>query len=295
MEKLRIAFIGYGRRGRALLKPILQYMPDIEITAMCDEYEDRVKDGCKAVEESRGVRPFGTTDYRAAIERKDVDAVICATAWEAHADICIDSMLADKPVGVEVGGAYSLEQCYELIRTYEKTGIPCMMLENVCYDKNELTVLNMIKKGLFGELVHCEGAYRHDLREQVATGHIIRQYRQRNYMHRNCENYPSHELLPIMKNLNINRGNRLVSLVSMASKSVGITSFINEHHTEGFENRDFRFNQGDVVTTLIKCANGETVTLHLDTSLPRPYSRARVVQGTKGIWCEEKNGILLLM
>ena len=291
MEKLRIGFIGYGRRGPVLLTPILSHMPDIEIVGICDEYVDRVEKACDRVEAAKGYRPFGTLDYHELLEREDIDAIVCASSWESHVDICIDSMRAGKPCGVEVGGAYSLEQCFELIRTYEETKVPCMMLENCCYGKEELTVLNMIKKGLFGEIVHCEGGYRHDLREQVSTGHIERQYRQRNYMNRNCDNYPTHELLPIMKDLNVNRGNRMVSLVSMSSKAVGMNSYIKRFKGEDFKNADFAFAQGDVVTTMIKCMHGETITLHLDTTLPRPYSRAGVVQGTKGIWSEEKQGV----
>lgn len=291
MEKLRVGWIGYGRRGAALLTPILNHMPDIEIVGMCDEYEDRVESGCARVCAARGVRPFDTVDYRDLLERDDVDAIVCASSWESHVDICRDSMLAGKPCGVEVGGAYSVNQCWELIDTYEKTGVPCMMLENCCYGKEEMTVLNMIKKGLFGEMVHCEGGYRHDLRESISTGHEMRHYRQRNYMHRNCDNYPTHELLPIMKNLEVNRGNRLVTLVSMSSKAAGMNSYIKRLKGEDYKNANFAFAQGDVVTTMIKCAHGETITLHLDTTLPRPYSRDGLAQGTLAIWSEEKNGV----
>jgi len=227
------------------------------------------------------------------IERSDIDAIITPSAWEAHAQICVDSMLAGKPVATEVGGAYSIEQCWEMVRTHERTGVHCMMLENCCYGKEEMTVLNMVKKGLFGELVHCEGGYRHDLRDEIALGNENKHYRLRNYMNRNGELYPTHELGPIAKLLNINRGNRMVSLTSMASKAVGVNDWIKRNKGDDFENASFRFAQGDVVTTCIKCAHGETIVLTHDTTLPRGYSRGNVVQGTRGIWSEDRNGILL--
>jgi len=167
------------------------------------------------------------------------------------------------------------------------------MLENCCYNREEMTVLNMVKKGLFGELVHCEGGYRHDLRDEVALGNVNRHYRLKNYKHRNGDVYPTHEIGPIAKYLDINRGNRFISLTSTASKSVGIPQWIKDNKGEDFENANFKFALGDVVTTVIKCAHGETITLYHDTSLPRPYSRANLVQGTKGIWSEDKHAIYI--
>ncbi len=292
MEKLRIGIIGFGNRGKVLSKPILENMPDIDVIGICDKYADRVDFGCKLVEDARGVRPFGTTDYHEILKMENIDAVICSTDWEMHTQICLDCMNAGIPVGVEVGGAYSLDQCWELVHTYERTGTPCMMLENACYGDVELALLKMIKEGMFGELVHEEGGYRHDLRKQIADGHVDRHYRQRNYLNRNNHHYPSHELLPIMKNLNINRGNRMLTLVSMASKAAGMNSFGKRFRGEDSISASAKFAQGDVVHTLIKCAHGEVISLTNDTTLPRPYSRCRVVQGTLGVYTEEKYGVL---
>ncbi len=166
-----------------------------------------------------------------------------------------------------------------------------MMLENCCYGEEEMTVLNMIKKGMFGELIHCEGGYRHDLRDEIAQGNEIRHYRLRNYMNRCGELYPTHELGPIAKYLDINRGNRMVSLTSMASKSAGIQEWIRAYRPDDPNGR-YNFAQGDIVTTMIKCAHGETITLTHDTSLPRPYTRGNLVQGTRGIWSENKHGMM---
>lgn len=293
MDKVRVGWIGVGMRGTELLKMVLDHMPEIQITGLCDTDESRIAKGCEMIREKQNYTPFTSTDYRRIIERNDVDVIITPSAWDAHSNICIDSMLAGKRIATEVGGAYSIEQCWELVRTYERTGVPLMMLENCCYDKAELTVLNMIKKGLFGEIVHCAGGYRHDLRDEVALGNVNGHYRLRNYKNRNGELYPTHELGPIAKYLNINRGNRMVSLTSMASNARGVNHWIKANKGEDFENANYPFTQGDVVTTCIKCAHGETIVLTHDTTLPRPYSRGIHVQGTKGMFSEELKGFLI--
>lgn len=293
MDKVRVGWIGVGARGTELLKMVLDHMPEIQVTGLCDTDESRIAKGCELINEKQGYTPFTSTDYRRIIERNDVDVIITPSAWDAHVDICVDAMNAGKRVATEVGGAYSIEQCWELVRTYERTGVPLMMLENCCYDKAELTVLNMIKQGLFGEIVHCAGGYRHDLRDEVALGNVNGHYRLRNYKNRNGELYPTHELGPIAKYLNINRGNRMVSLTSMASNARGVNYWINANKGADFENANFNFAQGDIVTTCIKCAHGETIVLTHDTTLPRPYSRGIHVQGTKGMFSEEMKGFLI--
>ena len=200
---------------------------------------------------------------------------------------------AGKYTGLEVGGAYSIEDCWKLVRTYEETGTPCMMMENCCYGQKEMMCLNMAKKGLLGELVHCSGAYCHDLREEISFGEENRHYRLRNYMVRNCENYPTHELGPIAKLLNINRGNRMLTATSVASKSVGLHEYIERKKGADSPLAKVNFAQGDVVSTIIRCAGGETITLSLDTTLPRPYSRGLTVHGTKGYFEEASNSLFL--
>ena len=213
----------------------------------------------------------------------DVDGVVISTAWEPHIPIAIDAMRAGKPVCMEVGGAYSIYDCHEMVRAYEETKTPFMFLENCCFDEVELWVTSMVRNGLYGEIVHCSGAYAHDLREEIIFGKENRHYRLRNYLNRNCENYPTHELGPIAKLLGINRGNRMVSLVSMASKAAGLEAFVKSRKDRvDPELQGKKFMQGDIVTTIIKCAHGETIQLRLDTSLPRVYDRAFTVHGTKG-------------
>ena len=148
----------------------------------------------------------------------------------------------------------------------------------------------MIKKGLFGEVLHCQGGYQHDLRS-VSDGMKRDHERAWQYLHRNGEIYPTHELGPIMTYLDINRGNRLMSLNAMATKSRGLKKYINDHFPDGHPLADAEFRLGDIVTTTIRCANGETIVLTHDTSSPRPYSRGGRVQGTCGIWMEDLRAI----
>lgn len=292
MKNLKIGIFGYGARGKGLLDTILN-MSDIDVVAVCDEYKDRAEDAKKKVEEKKGNIPFATTDYREVLKIKEIEAVVISTAWEAHVEIALASMKAGKYVGVEVGGAYSIDDCWRLVHTSEETGIPCMMLENCCYGKKELMCLKMAKEGVFGEIVHCNGAYHHEFREAILACNETRRYRLRNYTLRNCDNYPMHALGPIAKILNINKGNRFLSLVSMASKSRGL----HEHalNTRGKDHplSSVDFKQGDVVTTVIKCAGGETIRLTLETTIPRAYSRDFNVSGTKGYFQEETNSLYL--
>ncbi|MBQ9922918.1 MAG: Gfo/Idh/MocA family oxidoreductase [Clostridia bacterium] len=291
-RKLNIAFIGHGHRGIGILKLLLE-MDDVNVVGVCDRYDDRLEEAKQAVINAKGKEPVATKDYHELLAMKTVDAVVTPSSWESHINICIDAMNAGKAVGSEVGGAYSINELWELVRTQERTGKVCMLLENCCYGKKELAVLNMVKQGIFGELIHAEGGYRHDLREEIGMGDRIRHYRLENYTARNGELYPTHELGPIAKNLGINRGNRMVSLTAMASKSRGVVEWAKQHRTDDDVITSRVFNEGDIVQTMIKCANGETILLTHDTSLPRPYSRANVLQGTKAIWSEDCNGIYI--
>ena len=154
-------------------------------------------------------------------------------------------------------------------------------------------VLRMAEEGVLGEIVHCEGGYRHDLREEISFGREKRHYRLDNYIHRNTENYPTHELGPIAKILHINKGNRMLTLSSMASKACGLRDYIRENKPDDTLLQNTVFRQGDVVNTMIRCANGETILLTLDTTLPRYYSRGFTVQGTKGMYREDNASIFL--
>ena len=287
---VRIGIVGLGGRGMGQMGVLLD-MEDVEVVAVCDLYEDRVLAGIEAVAARRGRKPDGYADYRELVAREDLEAVVVTSSWTSHARIAVAAMRAGKYAAMEVGGAASLQECWELVRTSEETGKPCMMLENCCYGREEMALLNMVKQGVFGELVHCQGGYEHDLREEICNGDVNRHYRRENFLRRNGELYPTHELGPICKWLDVNRGNRMTILTSMASKSRGLSLWMQEHRKDVAVPP--RFNQGDVVTTMIQCANGETILLTHDCSSPRPYSRGGRLQGTRGIWMEDNKSICI--
>lgn len=292
MEQIKIGYVGLGGRGQGLLKSVVLAQGET-VTAVCDVYEDRAMAGAEMVFEAQKVRPNVYTDYHEVIKDENVNTVIIASAWESHVEIAIAAMKAGKAVAMEVGGAYSLQQCYDLVATYEETGVPFMFLENCCFGRREMMVLNMVQKGILGEVVHCSGGYQHDLRDEISYGRENRHYRLRNYLTRNCENYPTHELGPIAKVLNINHGNRMLTLTSTASKAAGLHEYIQQNKQDDELLKDKKFAQGDIVTTVIRCANGETITLTLDTTLPRYYSRGFTVRGTKGMYEEATDSVFL--
>ena len=221
-QSLHLGLIGLGGRGSFLLENLLLSMDDVEIAAVCDLYEDRREHAAEVVREGWGRPCKAYADYRLLLEEPGLDGVLIASSWRDHAAMAAAAMRKGLYTGFEVGGAYSLEQCWQLVRAWEETGTPCMMLENCCYGRSEMMLQHLVRQGLFGELVHCQGGYEHDLREEVATGVVKRHYRFGQYTHRNGDLYPTHALGPLAKMLDINRGNRFVSLVSMASKSVGM-------------------------------------------------------------------------
>ncbi len=293
MEKLRLGLIGLGQRGYSWLEYTFLERDDIAVTAVCDVYEDRVEGGINAVVRKGQPAPAGFTDYHDLVNYENLDIIFIACSWEMHVPIAIAALHAKKYVALEVGGAYSEQDCLDLVAAYEETKTPFMFFENCCYGKRELMVQNMVRRGAFGEIAYCHGAYAHDLRDEIATGKEKRHYRLRNYIHRNCDNYPTHELGPIAKILKINRGNRMLSLTATASKAVGMAQYIKDHKSDDEELMNTTWGQGDVVNTIIKCANGETISLKLDTTLPRSYSREFSVHGTKGMYTEDCDSVFI--
>ncbi|MGN0404344.1 MAG: Gfo/Idh/MocA family protein [Bariatricus sp.] len=292
MTDIKIGFIGLGSRGANLLEEIVLGQGE-SVTAVCDSYADRAENGAELVTKAGQNRPHVYTDAEDVIRDEEVNTVIIASAWESHVEIAISAMYAGKAVAMEVGGAYTLNQCWDLVKAYEETKTPFMFLENCCFGRREMMVLNMVQQGLFGEIVHCAGGYHHDLRKEVTFGKENRHYRLRNYLTRNCENYPTHELGPIAKVLNINHGNRMLTLTSTASKASGLHDYILKNKSDDEFLKNQIFAQGDVVTTVIKCAKGETIVLTLDTTLPRYYTRNFTVRGTAGMYEEVTDSVFL--
>ena len=285
MKKLTYSIIGAGRRGEALYNGSLKWIDDAECIAVCDPYLDKAEALAAFIVEKGGREPRTYGDYKLCLDECRPDIAIIASSWDSHIELSIYCMEKGIPVGVEVGGAYSLDSLWQLVRCYERTETPIMMLENCCYGRTELLALNMKRLGLLGRIVHCEGGYCHDLREQVAHGIERRHYRYMQYKSRNVDNYPTHDLGPIAKLLDINCGNRFVSLHSTASLSVGMKEYCRDNGIAA--ELDTEWNQGDIITTVLKCQNGETVTLTLDTTLPRYYSRRFMARGSRGIVAED--------
>ncbi|MGD8699080.1 MAG: Gfo/Idh/MocA family oxidoreductase, partial [Gemmatimonadales bacterium] len=303
-KRVRLGFIGVGGRGTWLLRLALQ-RDDTEIKAVCDVKPDRVESARQMVKEAHGHTPRGFADgeedFLNLVDRDDMDAVIIATPWLWHTPMAVAAMKTDKWVGVEVPAAVTVEECWDLVNTSEQTGMPCMIMENVCFRRDVMAVLNMVRQGMFGELMHCHCGYQHDLREVKfnpgaefgpgANGEA--EWRTEHSIRRNGDIYPTHGAGPVAKMLNINSGNRFVTLTSTATKTRGLHEHIVAVGGENHPNAKVRFRLGDIVTTVIRCAGGETVLLSHDTNLPRPYSLAFRVQGTKGIWMNDGSTIYI--
>lgn len=302
-RKVRLGFIGVGGRGSGLLRNCL-HLPDVDVPAVCDLLPRNIQKAQDAVEKSGRPRPEGysknETHYRNLLARDDIDGVIVATGWEWHGPIAIDAMKAGKYVATEVGPASSIEECWELVDTQERTGVPCMLLENYCFHRPYMALLNMVRQGVFGELIHLQGAYEHDLRERIVMGKGTGitlpgggDYRSYHNRTRNGDIYPTHGVGPLATCLNIDRGNRFVSLTSTASKARGLHAWAAENLGEDHPRSKVEWTMGDVATTVITCHNGETVMLTHDVALPRPRTTTGRIQGTKGIWERSIDSIYL--
>ena len=297
-NKIRVGYVGLGRRGISVLKNNIIFMKDVEIAYVSDLSEARMKGAAELISEHMGTVPKMASDYREILEDGSVDAVFIMSGWDGRVGMAIEAMRAGKYVGIEVGCAGDLESCFDLVKVYEETKVPVMMLENCCYGRREMMILNMVKQGLFGEIVYCTGGYHHYLNDCELFKDIdteeIPHYRLAHYLNNNRENYPTHELGPIAKVLNINRGNRFVSLASFGSKSVGIKDYAARKFGEDSPYATADYKQSDIVTTILTCAGGETVTIVLDTTLPRAYySRNFSVRGTLGMSSEEKEVVFI--
>ena len=312
-RKVNLGFIGTGLRGRSLLSLALK-RDDCNVVAVCDVDPKALEKAKNMVTKSGQTPPktFGENDhsYLQLLEEQNVDAVVIATPWVWHVPMAVASMKAGKYTATEVSGATDIQECWDLVNTYEETGVPLMFLENVCYRRDVMAILNMVRQGMFGELIHLEGGYQHDLRhvkfndgvnpygggvEFGEKGFSEAKWRTNHSVYRNGDLYPTHGIGPVAMYANINRGNRFLYLTSTSTKARGLHNYIMEHEKGGSNhpNAKVEFKLGDVVTTVIKCFNGETIILSHDTNLPRPYSLGFRVQGTKGIWMAVNRSLYL--
>jgi predicted dehydrogenase len=302
--KVKLGFIGVGLRGQNHLDNALR-RSDTEIVAICDIDERMLQMATDLIKKSGKPLPkiFKGDPYawKKLLEIKEIDGVIIATPWEWHATMAMESLEAGKYTGTEVILGITLEDHWNVVKTCERTNGHLMMLENVCYRRDVMAIMNMVRQNLFGELIHMQAGYQHDLRgvkfnngvepydsgvEFGEKGFSEARWRTNHSVHRNGDLYPTHGIGPVAQMLDINHGNRFISLSSFASKSRGLHNYIVAKAGENHPNAKVQFKLGDVVTTHIKCANGETILLQHDTNSPRPYSLGFRVQGTKGIWMD---------
>jgi predicted dehydrogenase len=277
-SKVRVGIIGLGPRGQTLAATIGLLRDEVEISAICDLNPERVETMRQRLE-ADNIHPKTYLHSEELLASPEVDGVLIPTSWNAHLPLAIQAVKAGKPVAMEVGGATGCEELWELVRQAEANHANAMMMENCCWGRQELLALNMARQGLFGELLHCECGYWHDITWEYANQDGPVTERGWHNLRRNGDLYPTHGIGPIAKILDINRGNRFLTLSSVSSKARTMSLATgNKCH----------FNCGDVTTTIIKCANGETVMLSHSVAAPHPYSRRGMVQGTNGIWMEDK-------
>ena len=287
LAEVRIGFVGVGGMGSAHVRNLLR-VPGARITAVCDIVEDRVKLMQKWVTEEGHAEPAGFSrgprDFERLCEAADVDLVYTATPWEWHVPVCVAAMKNGKHAATEVPAAMTLDDCWQLVEVSEKTRRHCVMMENCNYGRAEMMVFNMVRQGVFGEIVHAEGGYLHDLREIKFSNEGEGLWRRAHAMKRNGNLYPTHGLGPVANCMDINRGDRFEYLVSMSGPSRGLQLYAKEHFPQDAPQRQEKFVCGDVNVSLIKTARGRTIYVSHDTNLPRPYSRINLVQGTRGIF-----------
>ncbi len=286
-EVVRIAIVGTGLRGRSMLSELLA-IEGVQITALCDVVEEKVRKAAAMVTKAGRPEPAlfynGDRDFERLVQRNDIDFVYTATPWPWHTPVALAAMRAGKHAASEVPIASSVEDCWELVETSEKTRRHCLMMENCCYGNSELSVLRMVREGVFGTLLHGEAAYLHDLREILFEDRDEGQWRRLPHTQRNANFYPTHGLGPVAQYMGIHRGDRFEYMVSMSSGEAGLTEWRDTHVPKDSAKWQERYIAGDMNSSLIKTAKGRTILLQHDVVSPRPYSRLNNLQGSKAIF-----------
>lgn len=310
---LRFGFIGTGSRCQEHINNVLGIQGN-KIVAICDIQKGPLEKTLKHIAKFNVPEPKvytgGEREFEKMLNNEEFDCVIIASPWEWHVPMAVAAMKAGVPyVGVEVSAANTVEECWDLVNVSEATGSHLNILENVCYRRDVMAALRMVREGLFGEMIHGTCGYQHDLRDvkfndgihytyqeggelrMGPTAYAEAQWRTQHSVTRNGDIYPTHGIGPVANCLNINRGNRFLSLTSMATQSRGLHNFVVDKGGANHPYAKIHFNLGDIVTSMIKCANGQTVIVTHDTNLPRPYSLGFRIQGTRGLWMNDGNHV----
>lgn len=312
--RIRMGFIGVGNRGKSHVRTTLR-IGKADIVAICDISERSIGTAKKDIADANAPEPKVYTGSEFAfmdmLEKEHLDAVIIATPWEWHARMAIAAMKAGAYTGVEVPACITIDEAWDLVNTQEQTGVQLMFLENACYSRDVLAVLNMVRQNLFGELLHCRCGYLHDLRGVKFNDGVVynykpgqplkfgkdafaeAQWRGLHSIRRNGDLYPTHGIGPIAMMIDIHNGNRFTSLSSFASKARGLGKYVEDHGGSNHPLSKTKWNCGDIVTSTINCANGETVLVTHNCNSPRPKQSDWLVQGTNGLWAGDWKSIYI--
>jgi hypothetical protein len=286
-DVVRVAIVGTGLRGRSVLRELLA-IEGVRVTALADIVPEKAQRAAAMVTAAGQPAPALFTDgerhFERLVQRDDIDLVYTATPWQWHTPVCLAAMRAGKHAATEVPAALTVDECWELVDTSEETRRHCLMLENCCYGNSELTVLRMVREGVFGTLLHAEAAYLHDLRRILFENRDEGLWRRFPHTERDTNFYPTHGLGPVAQYLGVHRGDRFDYLVSMSSPEAGLTEW--REATEPRDSAKWRetYVAGDVNTSLVRTARGRTILLQHDVVNPRPYSRLNNLQGSKAVF-----------
>ena len=297
-KKVRVAVIGTGNRGLSHVGTLL-HIEDVEVIAVCDLDQAKAEKAAKLCQDAGENRPGiyckDANTYKELLDKEKLDCVIIATYWDSHAAIALYAMKNGVYPGIEVPAALTVHDTWQLVETSEKTGIPCMMLENWSFRQDNLALLNMKRLGMFGEIVHCHCAHSHDCIDHwFFDGKTGAQKWPAEYLLKyNRDQYPTHSVGPILSWMDINRGDIFTEIYSKASASKGINAYFKRKFGDNHPNANLNYRQGDIVTSILKTKMGKTLVINYDMQLPRPYSNRWVLQGTLGVYDEEKSSIYL--
>lgn len=286
-EVVRLGIVGVGLRGTSVLEEFLA-IDKVQVVAVCDVVKEKCERAAKKIEKAGQKTPAmyfkGDHDFENLCKRDDVDFIYTATPWEWHVPVMLAALSNGHHCGSEVPVAYTIADCWKLVDASEQNRRHCLIMENCCYDYSEMMVLNMVRAGLLGELVHGECAYNHDLREILFQNKDEGLWRRRHHTLRNSNLYPTHGLGPVANYMDINRGDKLDYLVAMSSPHLGLEAYRKDNVPVGDPKWLEVYKCGDYNTAMVKTAKGRTIMLQHNVSTPRPYDRINLIQGTKGIF-----------
>lgn len=296
-DVVRVGVIGTGNRGCSLLRNILR-MKDVRVPVICDIDTEAAARAVALVEKAGQPTPEAytrnETAYRDLLARDDLDAVLIAAYWQWHTPMSVDAMKAGKYVGVEMNAALTFEDCWALVDTSEETGVPCMLLENWSFRRDNLALLQMKRQGLFGDIVHCHCAHSHecisgwffdkDGNDRWPAEFLVKY---------NRDQYPTHSVGPVLSWMDINCGDAFATITSTATDSKAINAYFARTFGPEHPGAKRHYAQGDIVTSVVRTHGGKTLVINYDMQLPRPYDNRWMLQGTLGVYDESRQSLYL--